>query len=87
MLADLLDGLIPRWHADAACLDTHPDLFFPLRGQPTAPAVAICSTCPVRADCLAFAIDEGINHGIWGGLSARQRRALRRNPETTNNDA
>lgn len=64
------------WRTDAACKGIDPDLFFPERGEPTAQIKAVCEGCPVRAECLAFALeDEG--PGIWGGTSERERQKLR----------
>lgn len=68
----------------AACRGLDTDLFFPL-GRPgspgferhAAPARAVCSGCPVRAGCLAYALARGLDHGIFGGLDPAQRRALR----------
>lgn len=77
-LADLLDGLIPRWHAKGACIDADPSLFFPVRGASNKEAKALCAGCAVRSECLDFALAENIHHGVWGGLSDRQRRQLRR---------
>lgn len=72
-LLDLLQR--PAWMADALCRE-HPEVrFFPERGEPTAPAKAICRDCLVRQECEAFGRDEA--HGIWGGLSNRERRRLR----------
>jgi Transcription factor WhiB len=52
-------------------------VFFPGRGESAEPARQICGRCPVRQPCLEFALRRGIVHGIWGGLSERNRRALR----------
>lgn len=66
------------WTDAAACLGLDPDLFFPERGEDVAPAKAVCAGCPVREDCLDYALDNGERHGIWGGLSERERRRIRR---------
>lgn len=66
------------WRRDAACADHEPEMWFPGRGQDARPARAICGECLVSADCLAYAMDNAIKHGMWGGLSERQRRKLRR---------
>lgn len=79
-LADMLDLRAERyaWRAYGACRQ-HPEVdFFPERGQPTAPAKAICAACPVRDECLSVALANGERHDIWGGLSERERRRLRR---------
>lgn len=66
------------WKADALCQE-HPNApWFPERGEPTREARSICVECSVRAECLDYALDNGIKHGIWGGLSERQRRSERR---------
>lgn len=67
------------WRIDAACR-TRPDLnWFPEQGQPVAAQLAVCAACPVRTDCLADALGNGADngYGLWGGLSAKQRRDLR----------
>ena len=61
----------------AACRGADPDLFFPERGESAEPARQVCAQCPVREPCLDYAIANTIVHGIWGGLSERERRALR----------
>lgn len=65
------------WRERAVCASTDPELFFPLKGGgKLGPALAVCAGCPVREQCLAFALDNRIMHGIWGGLSERRRRRL-----------
>jgi WhiB family redox-sensing transcriptional regulator len=66
------------WLDDAACRGMDAELFFPGRGEPSAAAKAVCRPCPVRFDCLSYALNNGEKHGIWGGLSERERRRLRR---------
>ena len=65
------------WMADAACRGLT-DLFFPERGgdavKQAAHAKAICAGCPVRTECLDHAIATGERWGIWGGLTADERR-------------
>jgi WhiB family redox-sensing transcriptional regulator len=63
----------PEWHARAACRGMDTELFFLERGQPAAPARAICSTCPVAAQCHAAAIEMD-DVGIWAGTSPAERR-------------
>lgn len=69
------------WRHHAACRDEDPELFFPVTDQgpgamQTARAKAICHRCPVRAECLQFAIDDGLDYGIFGGLTGTERRIL-----------
>ena len=52
-------------------------MFFPERGESAEPARRVCAACPVRQPCLDYAISNRITHGIWGGLTERERRALR----------
>ena len=55
-----------------------PDLFFPERGASTREAKEVCRGCVVREDCLEYALANGEKFGIWGGLSERERRKIRR---------
>jgi len=67
----------PAWMATAPCVGlTH--LFFPGRGESPAEAKAVCATCPIRAECLDYALDHGVRHGVWGGESERARRRIRK---------
>jgi len=68
------------WRELALCAQTDPELFFPGKGQPVRPAKRVCAGCEVRAECLQEALDRGERFGIWGGLTARERRALARQP-------
>jgi len=68
----------PGWQDYANCLGVDPDLFFPERGASTREAKEVCRGCVVRADCLEYALDNGEKFGIWGGMSERERRRLRR---------
>jgi len=69
------------WQKKAACLQVDPDIFFPDNGGggsiQAQEAKAVCRRCPVRRDCRAYALAHGEDIGIWGGLSSRQRRAIR----------
>jgi WhiB family redox-sensing transcriptional regulator len=73
-LSDLLEKLRPSWMRDALCRE-YPDLeFIPRRGKPTAPAKAVCGSCLVQSECLAYALEwECV--GIWAGTTERERRA------------
>lgn len=65
------------WRDKAACRGADSDVFFPERGESADPARQVCARCPVRQPCLVYALDEKIAHGIWGGLTERERRVLR----------
>jgi hypothetical protein len=68
----------PAWRREAECRDMGTAVFFPARGQSNKPGLAVCGPCPVRPECLAEAIDEELDHGIRGGLTARSRVAARK---------
>ena len=74
-----------NWRDDAACRHADPDLFFPV-GE-TGPALhqveeakRICQSCPARTPCLAWALEQGVAAGVWGGTTEDERRAIRRGP-------
>ena len=69
---------LPGWKARANCMGVDPDLFFPERGMSTREAKEVCRGCVVREDCLEYALANGEKFGIWGGLSERERRRIRR---------
>ena len=66
------------WKDLSNCLGVDPDLFFPERGASTREAKEVCRGCEVRIDCLEYALQNGEKFGIWGGMSARERRRIRR---------
>jgi WhiB family redox-sensing transcriptional regulator len=68
----------PDWQERALCAQTDPEAFFPEKGGSTREAKRICSGCDVRAECLEYALANDERFGIWGGLSERERRRLRR---------
>jgi WhiB family transcriptional regulator, redox-sensing transcriptional regulator len=68
----------PEWQERALCAQTDPEAFFPEKGGSTREAKRICSGCDVRAECLEYALAHDERFGIWGGLSERERRRLRR---------
>jgi len=72
------DDREPDWRDSALCAETDPEAFFPEKGGSTREAKAVCRNCPVKAECLAYALDKGEGFGIWGGLSERERRRLNR---------
>lgn len=65
------------WYLRGLCRTMDPAMFFPGRGEPTEPAKAVCAQCPVRAECLDYAMSTAQKYGIWGGTSERERRARR----------
>jgi len=77
-LVELLATGDLAWQDLANCRGANPDLFFPERGASTRTAKGICRECSVRAECLEFAIVSSEKFGIWGGLSERERRKIRR---------
>lgn len=66
------------WQGDALCAQTDPEAFFPEKGGSTREAKRICESCEVRSACLDYALENDERFGIWGGLSERERRKLRR---------
>jgi WhiB family redox-sensing transcriptional regulator len=66
------------WQERALCAQTDPEAFFPEKGGSTREAKRICSGCEVKAECLDYALAHDERFGIWGGLSERERRRLRR---------
>lgn len=68
------------WARSAACRSQGPDALF-VRGAEQNRAKRVCTGCPVRTECLAEALDNEIEWGVWGGMTERERRALlRRRP-------
>jgi WhiB family transcriptional regulator, redox-sensing transcriptional regulator len=73
---------LAEWWSLAACQSAEPDLFFPISGSgpglgQVARAKAVCAACPVRSDCLRYALAAGPLQGVWGGLTEDERRLLR----------
>ena len=66
------------WQERALCAETDPEAFFPEKGGSTREAKKICTGCEVRSECLDYALGNDERFGIWGGLSERERRRLRR---------
>lgn len=66
------------WQDNAACHGRDTDLFFPEPSGDAEPAKAICGGCPSRSDCLQWALDNRVEHGVYGGLDEHQRRQLLR---------
>ena len=71
------------WRINASCRDEEPDQLF-VRGAEQRKAKLVCLGCPVRMECLAEALDNKIEFGVWGGMTERERRALlRKRPDIT----
>ena len=66
------------WQHKALCSQTDPEAFFPEKGGSTREAKKVCASCEVRAECLEYALANDERFGIWGGLSERERRKLKR---------
>jgi WhiB family redox-sensing transcriptional regulator len=66
------------WQERALCAQTDPEAFFPEKGGSTREAKKICVGCEVRGECLEYALENDERFGIWGGLSERERRRVRR---------
>jgi WhiB family redox-sensing transcriptional regulator len=77
VVADLL-GNAPEWQERALCSQTDPEEFFPEKGGSTREAKRICSRCEVKTECLEYALGHDERFGIWGGLSERERRRVKR---------
>ena len=74
---------IDDWTPKAACRAGSPDELF-VRGAEQNKAKQVCAGCPVRTECLAEALDNQVEWGVWGGMTERERRAvLRRNPSAS----
>ncbi|WP_225753660.1 WhiB family transcriptional regulator [Actinotalea sp. Marseille-Q4924] len=66
------------WQERALCAQTDPEAFFPEKGGSTREAKRVCTGCEVRAECLEYALANDERFGIWGGLSERERRKLKK---------
>ena len=69
-----------NWRAEGGCRAVNPEVMFPAPDDVDAVEAAkqVCAGCPVRARCLVDAMTDWQDHGVWGGLSEKERRALRR---------
>lgn len=76
--ADVEDLGPLAWQQHALCAQTDPEAFFPEKGGSTREAKSVCFACEVREECLDYALANDERFGIWGGLSERERRRLRR---------
>ncbi len=66
------------WQDRALCPQTDPEAFFPEKGGSTREAKRVCVGCDVKAECLEYALANDERFGIWGGLSERERRKLKK---------
>jgi WhiB family redox-sensing transcriptional regulator len=66
------------WMAKGKCRELPPDTFFPSDGAGVEVARKICADCPVKSPCLEYAMENHIDHGVWGGTSERERRRIAR---------
>lgn len=82
---ELSDGLTEHaeltelsWQERSLCAQTDPEAFFPEKGGSTREAKKVCTGCDVRRECLEYALEHDERFGIWGGLSERERRKLKK---------
>jgi WhiB family redox-sensing transcriptional regulator len=66
------------WQERALCAETDPEAFFPEKGGSTREAKRVCMSCEVRVQCLDYALENDERFGIWGGLSERERRRVKK---------
>jgi WhiB family redox-sensing transcriptional regulator len=83
----LIDGMLGdadaevgglSWQERSLCAQTDPEAFFPEKGGSTREAKKVCVGCDVRAECLEYALENDERFGIWGGLSERERRKVKK---------
>ena len=74
-----MDVLLDQdWRSQAVCARTNPDLWFSPGAVEHREAKRICRECPVRRQCLNYAMEAPVDHGVWGGMTERERRRHRR---------
>ena len=78
VLLPMSDVSPASWQERALCAQTDPEAFFPEKGGSTREAKRVCLTCDVRSTCLDYALQHDERFGIWGGLSERERRKLKK---------
>lgn len=66
------------WMEQAKCQSRTDIPFFPEDGAPAVPAIRFCNGCPVKIECLQYALHHNLSDGVWGGASPNQRKAMRR---------
>jgi len=67
---------VSGWRDSAVCAQTDPELFFPDKGLRPREAKVVCARCPVRTECLTYALAHDRAYGVWGGTTERERRKL-----------
>lgn len=67
-----------NWRDNAACANTDPDAFFPQKSRSGNDAKRVCATCPVREQCLQWALENNMRFGIWGGMTDNERRRIKK---------
>lgn len=67
-----------QWQEHSLCAETDPEAFFPEKGGSTREAKRVCLSCEVRVECLDYALANDERFGIWGGLSERERRRIKK---------
>lgn len=75
-MTTIADIIAQDWRDEAVCAQTDPELWFPEKGGSATQAKGVCGGCPVRAECLQWALANGETDGIWGGLTPGQRKKL-----------
>ena len=68
--------MLPNWLQNALCAQVDPDLFYPDDGKSARPAKRICAVCPIRLQCLRWAVQTHTDNGVYGGMTPRERRGL-----------
>lgn len=66
-----------EWMDEAVCAQVGSEIFFPEAGANPNEAKRVCRNCPVKAECLDYALSHGMVYGVWGGLTEAERRGLR----------
>jgi len=82
MTNELIQRLDIQFLENPNCASTDPEVFFPERGYSTKPAIKICNSCIDKQPCLEFALTINEGFGVYGGMSERDRAALRRDHKT-----
>ena len=77
-LDELFGAVEQEWQDQALCAQTDPEAFFPEKGGSTREAKKVCASCDVKAECLEYALANDERFGIWGGLSERERRRIKK---------